>query len=151
MDSDKKKLFYTAVDLSVHVVITIALSLYFYVLTGGWVWPMLSVIGGILIDIDHFIDHFLYFGFRFNLMSFLRHEYQASGKCYVFFHSWELLGILWFISVFVQWVFPIATGMTGHMIVDSLISHRTNLMSLSLIYRWRHGFNIRDSHLSNNK
>ena len=120
IDLNKKKLFYTAVDLSVHMVVTIALSLYFYELTNGWSWPILSVVGGILIDIDHFIDYFLHFGFRFNLMSFLRHEYQASGKCYVFFHSWEILLILWVLAIGLQSVTPLAVGMTGHMLVDGV-------------------------------
>lgn len=147
MGPDNNQIRNTLIDLSVHAVLTLLLAGYFYYHTGSWVWAVLSVIGGIFIDVDHFIDHFLYFGTRFDLMSFLKHEHLASGKCYVFLHSWELLGMLWFFSVFVKWLFPVAAGMTCHMMVDSLISNRANLMSLSLIYRWRHAFNVKDPYI----
>jgi hypothetical protein len=144
------KLRDTILDLSVHVIVTAGIAAVLFFISKSWVWVFLVVTGGILIDVDHFMDYFLHFGPRFNILRFLRHEYQASGKCYVIFHSWEILALLFILSVFIEWVFPLAAGMAGHMAVDGCISHRRNLLSLSLLYRWNKGFGIADAEPSGN-
>ncbi len=137
-----EKLRDTIFDLSLHVIVTGIIAAVMFLFSGKLMWVFLCIVGGILIDVDHFMDHFLHFGPRFDIIGFLKHEYQASGKCYVIFHSWEILGLLFILSFFYEWVFPIAAGMAGHMAVDACISHRRNLLSLSLLYRWQKGFNI---------
>jgi len=132
----------TTVDLSMHIVLTLLLACFFRWLTGGWTWPLLVFVGGILIDVDHFIDYFLYFGMRFNLSDFYCHRQLASGKCRIIFHSWEILIAMWALSIAFSWIIPIASGMTVHILVDYLYSHRCKPLFLSLIYRWYHHFKL---------
>lgn len=132
----------TAIDLAAHLILAAGLVFFFRWLTGGWVWSILGFIGGILIDIDHFIDHFLYYGPKFRVADFFRRGYQKSGKCYVIFHSWEIIFVLWIISIKVSWVTPLATGMTIHIITDCMFTHCREILFLSLIYRWRNGFEL---------
>lgn len=138
-----KELLYTMADLFVHFILAIVLALFFRWLTGAWVWSLLAVIGEILIDLDHFIDYFNYFGFKFYPGEFFRHKYQASGKCYIFLHSWEIIFILACISIKVAWVTPLAIGMAIHLLSDFMFSHRANPKALFLIYRWYYKFDLK--------
>jgi hypothetical protein len=134
------KISATIVDLSTHLVLTLLLAWYFKVSTGGWSWPLLCIAGGILIDLDHFIDYFLYYGATFNVGDFFSHGYLDSGKCYVFFHSIELMLALWGLAFFVSWAIPLVTGMTLHMAVDLVTAGHRGPMFFSLYYRWKKGF-----------
>ena len=140
--TEKESRILTTLDLVTHLVLTLLFAWFFYWLTGRWEWPVLSVVGGILIDLDHFIDYHLCYGLKFNIGDFFHHRYATdSGKCYVFLHSWEIIALLWIISAFFPIVTPLAAGMTLHLLTDFLISHRGEILFLSLIYRWYHGFN----------
>ena len=141
VESDSRQIS-TAVDLAVHFILTVVLAGFFYWLTGRWIWPALAVVGGILIDIDHFIDYYRYFGIRFNARDFFGHKYLASGKCYVILHSWELVLCVWILSLFFAGVTPLAAGMTLHMVIDHWLSHRKTPRFLFLLYRWRRGFEL---------
>lgn len=129
-------------DLVIHFVLVAALAAFFYRITNGWTWPLLAVIGGIFIDIDHLIDYFAYCGFRFNLREFFSCTYHKTDKCYIIFHSWELLILLWLFSLNVLWIFPLVSGMTLHMVTDAFLTHSVNLRCYSLLYRWRRGFKL---------
>jgi hypothetical protein len=140
----KGDIYATAFDLSLHFVFTFLLAWYFRVSTGGWAWPVLCVVGGILIDVDHFIDYFLHYRFRFDLGDFFSHRYcEESGKYYMFFHSFELLILMWVIALFVAWIIPVVTGMSLHLAIDLAITRRRNPISLSLLYRWKNGFDAK--------
>lgn len=136
----KGDLYGTVLDLFLHFVFTVLLAWYFGVSTGGWAWPVLCVVGGILIDLDHFIDYFLYYGFRFDPGNFFRHRYKVSGKQYVLFHSFEILVLMWAISFFIAWFIPVVTGMTLHLAIDLVTTRHRKPISLSLYYRWKKGF-----------
>ncbi|MEA3489335.1 MAG: hypothetical protein U9R44_03205 [Candidatus Omnitrophota bacterium] len=135
-----KELFLTAVDLTTHLILALLLAWFFWWLTRGWVWPLLAVVGGVFIDLDHFIDYFLYFGAKFDLRDFFTRGYKVSGKTYVFLHSWELVALMWLFSIAVLWITPLAAGMTVHLLTDYLFSSRSNALVLSLVYRWYHKF-----------
>lgn len=136
----EKKNILTFIDLTIHLIIAFVLALFFRWLTGGWAWPVLAIIGGILIDLDHFIDYFLYFGPRFSLADFFGHKYIASGRIYVIFHSWEITAVLWLVSAKVLWVTPFVTGISAHLLVDCFFRPRPNILFYSLVYRSIHGF-----------
>ena len=136
----RKRLVTTAIDLSIHLVVTAILAVWFYRLTGGWSWPVLAVVGGILIDVDHFIDYFLYFGPKFDVLGFFTHRHLASGKIYVVLHSWELVFVMWLGSLAVLWLTPLAAGMTAHLLVDTFSRHHKSILFYSLVYRTFHGF-----------
>ncbi|MGB2651417.1 MAG: hypothetical protein WBD00_04345 [Candidatus Omnitrophota bacterium] len=132
----------TAIDIVTHLIVTVILAGVFYRFTGKWTWAVLTIVGGVLIDLDHFLDYFLYYGLKLNLRDFFDHKYLASGKCYILFHSWEVLAVVWCLSVIVRWMVPVAAGMTSHILIDYFFSHRGHPKFLSLIYRWRNGFDL---------
>ena len=124
------------IDLMAHVVLTLTLACFFYARTGRLTWFFLCIVGGILIDIDHLVDHFSFFGARFKIKDFIRQESFRSGKAYVPFHSWELAGLLWLSSFWIAWMIPVATGITGHLVIDQVV-HREDPFFYFLIHRWR--------------
>ena len=136
-----EKQFLTILDLATHLVLTLILAGFFRWLTDGWTWSVLGIIGGILIDLDHFVDYFLYYGPKINLSDFFNHRYLASGKCYIFLHSWEVIMLMWIFSFYFFWLTPVAAGMTLHLLTDWFFGSHSRLIHLSLIYRWHHKFN----------
>lgn len=132
----------TAADITLHLVLAIILAGFFRVYTGGWLWPILAVTGGVLIDLDHFLDYFLHYGLKLNLGDFFCYRYKASGKCYIILHSWEVIALLWILSLAVRWIVPLVSGMTLHLVTDQAWRHEMNLSKFSLYCRWKHGFEL---------
>ena len=134
------KYWRTYVDLTLHLIFTLLLAWFFYKLKGGWLWPALAILGGVFIDLDHLIDYFLYFGWTFDLKAFFKHEYLASGRMYIIFHSVELAILVWALALVLPWAIPVASGMTLHLIIDISFSHSTNPLFASFIFRWCNHF-----------
>ena len=139
----KKKYITTFTDITMHVVMTVALAWVFYIVTGGWLWPLLAVLGGILIDVDHFLDYFFHYRFKFSAEHFLCNTYLESGKSYVIFHSWEIVFILLGFSYVISWLYPIALSMAIHILWDQLTFGRIEPYFYFLTYRWYHGFDLK--------
>jgi hypothetical protein len=100
------------------------------------------IAGGILIDIDHFIDYFLYAGLKFNLKKFALIDFLKSGRIYIFFHSWELIVLIYLGGFLLGWgkySLALSLGMLGHLLVDSIFQKA--FLPYSLIYRIQHKFN----------
>jgi len=138
----RRKPLDTVVDIITHVMLSLILAVFFRWLTCGWTWPVLAFMSGIFIDIDHFIDHFAHYGMRFNLRDFFKSGFLVSGRCYVLFHSWELIAAMWGLSLIFMWMTPVATGVTVHILTDYCFRHRSNPKFLSLFHRWRYGFEL---------
>lgn len=138
-----KRYFRTTIDLTIHLMLTLILAVIFRAYTGGWMWPVLVIVGGVFIDIDHFFDYFLWYGLKFDLRNFFCHNAQhTSGKCYVVFHSWEIVIFMGVFSSTVLWFTPLAIGMTIHLLIDYLINRHRSFSSFFLLYRWKHRFNF---------
>ena len=136
-----EKHFRTSLDLTIHTILALILAWFLYWVSGELLWAILGIIGGILIDVDHFFDYFKYYGFRFSFKDFFGHKYLESGKTYTFLHSVELILVLWVLAVKFIWITPLALGMTIHILTDYAIHRRKTPECLFLIYRWRHKFN----------
>jgi len=131
------------IDLDSHAFLTLVLAGFFYSYTGRLLWPLLCVVGGILIDTDHLIDYFLYYGRRFELSKFMYQGTLNTSKGYVLLHSWELVVFFWCISPAVPWAVPVAAGMTGHLVIDQLGRGKSRFFYF-LLYRWWHRFEYKD-------
>ena len=85
-------------DELVHLALALGVGLIFYWRYRRWELILSALFVGVLIDVDHLIDYFLYFGARINLSNFfnVKSYMEASGKIYVFFHAWEWVIFLWF-------------------------------------------------------
>lgn len=85
---------------------------------------ILPLISGFLVDLDHFIDYFLYRGPHFNLRDFISGtHYHSSNQVYIIFHSWELV-LLFLIASYAtkkkDIFIPLALGLAGHLLWDHL-------------------------------
>lgn len=142
-------------NLLLHLSIHIALSL----LAGFVVWklwkkPVASfaggILGGFLIDLDHFIDYLLAFGLSFNIDYFLQgYQFLKSGKIYILFHGWEYVIILLLIAfllkkrLILKSIFlALAIGVFFHLATDLTINDGTTFRGYSIIYRMTNNFEI---------
>ena len=104
-----------------------------------------SFVTGVFIDLDHLYDYYREHGFTLNPMDVYRGCSEMDlTKVFLFFHSYELLAVLW-VSIFVfslskLWVAG-AIGLTQHMIFDQIFNP-INKYGYFLSYRIAKGFDI---------
>jgi len=109
-----------------------------------------ALIGGFLIDFDHFIDYFLAFGFNFKLDYFVHgYEFLKSDKIYILFHGWEyviLLVILGFLLVKYKktrlFIFAMALGAFFHLNTDIVLNEGMKPESYLIFLRAKNNFEI---------
>ena len=107
-----------------------------------------TFLGGVLIDVDHFIDHFLSFGVNFNYDYFIKGEYfLKSNKAYIVFHGFEYVILFGVLALFAKVGFrrmifiTIALGMLSHLLIDILLFPNP-VKGYFILYRLLHGFNV---------
>ncbi|TBR18087.1 hypothetical protein EPO66_01685 [bacterium] len=129
------------IDLSLHLAATSFLALLVYSLTKDLRYIWICILGGILLDIDHFVDYFIYFKFKFNLDNFFDCRYLESGKTYLIFHSWELVLLNFILAVKTGSVpvYVFFLSMVIHLLIDNM--QRDNLLAYFLLYRIARKFN----------
>lgn len=129
-----------------HVIASTATSAVFAAVTHSWAGTMVCFLSGILIDIDHYFDVWIY---KKKILFHLRHIYdfcekEKGGKHYFIFHSYELLAVLWMCIIFFQlnWIWRgIGIGLSVHLLLDQ-IGNMDNLrpMTYFLWYRAKNNF-----------
>ncbi|MBU0503567.1 MAG: hypothetical protein KKG43_04165 [Candidatus Omnitrophica bacterium] len=134
--------FYRKLDLAIHFLVAVIISSVIYLKTGKISYVAAFLAGSIFIDLDHFIDYFLYFKNKFSLSDFLKCTYLNSGKVYVFFHSWEINILIFTLGLFFNStvLLMLSLGLTFHLIVDNFF--RKNKFYCFLIYRKINKFDI---------
>jgi len=107
-----------------------------------------ALIGGVLIDLDHLIDYYIAFGFKFRLNYFLSgFEFLKNEKIYEFFHAWEwvvlfILLILFFKNRTAKSIFlALALGVLLHLAVD-MSENGVSFMGYSFLNRLSLNFSI---------
>jgi len=107
-----------------------------------------TFLGGLLIDVDHFLDHFLSFGLNFNYEYFISGEYfMMSNKAYIIFHAVEYVIILGLIYFFLKdqkrkMIFAsLALGVLAHLLIDIFLVPNP-IKGYFIIYRILNGFNV---------
>lgn len=115
-----------------------------------WQEPIASflaaIIGGVFVDLDHFIDYYFVFGFDFRLDYFFNsYQFLKSGKDYIFFHGWEYALILAILILFVRSriaksiFLGLALGLFFHLVLDTVLNGLP-AKSYSIIYRATRNF-----------
>lgn len=141
-------------DISFHVIISLFLGYVVWRIFGSnnrkslLISLVFTFLGGVLIDIDHFLDYFLSFGFNFNYDYFIKGEYfLRSNKAYIVFHSFEYVILFGVLALFVKTrikkmvLVAIALGMLSHLFID--ISLFPNpIKGYFILYRLLNGFNV---------
>ena len=96
-----------------------------------------TVLVAILVDVDHLVDYFSFYGFKFNLANFLEGKYfKVTQKAYVPFHAWEwviLLGIIAKNRGWKSYFTAIALGLFAHLVYDSI--SQSSFLFYSIGYR----------------
>jgi hypothetical protein len=126
-----------------HATISVLLSGSLYIIFKSWALTIASLISGILIDFDHFIDYIIKYGFHFDIKKFLNFFYgEQYKKLTLLLHAWEWL-ILLFLASWItnwnHWVTGILIGFGQHIMLDRLYNIST-FSSYSLIWRWKNRF-----------
>lgn len=130
--------------LSKHIAVTLPVSAVVYCIFHSLPAFFGSLIGGLLIDIDHLFDYFIHEGVNFRLYSFFEWCYKNKWKKLIlFFHSIELVLVFWLCILYFHlgllWI-GIAIGMTQHLILDAIFNIQLNPMFYFFILRFRKGF-----------
>ena len=137
-------------DELVHLVLVLTVGIFFYLKHRDWRLFLGAFSFGFLIDIDHLFDYFLYFGFKFNLSSFLdvTTYMMPAEKIYVLFHGWEFIPLVWLIGKWMNRRFKIknlewavSLAYLSHLIWD-WIGVSTHPLAYSSIYRLLNNFSL---------
>lgn len=110
----------------------------------------ISLFVGVFVDLDHWLDYFLFYGPQINLDNFFHvgRYVHASGKVYVLLHGWEVVPLFWFIGHFLAKKYKLAglewslsLALLGHLTFDnSAFTH--NPLAYSIIYRILRNFSL---------
>lgn len=109
-----------------------------------------ALVGGVLIDLDHFLDYFLAFGWNFRLDYFAKgYQFLKSDKIHVLFHGWEYGIILVVLSIWVlknktakSVILALALGIFFHLSVDLLTNDGTRFSTYSILNRIENNFEL---------
>lgn len=142
------------IDISLHVAVSAILGFIIWRVFGLHDRKSLlmslffAFLGGVLIDVDHFLDHFLAFGFNFNYDYFINGEYfLRTGNTYIIFHAFEyviitgLFGILLKNRESKMIFYGLALGMLSHLLIDIFLFPNP-IKGYFILYRIMNGFNV---------
>lgn len=108
---------------------------------------MAGILGGFLIDLDHLLEYFLFYGWHFNPLYFIEgREFVLTNQIHLWFHAWEyvplVLLLAWLVRQRRAWAaFFVALALAGfvHLASDCLINNYP-VRNYSLIYRYHVDF-----------
>lgn len=117
--------------IRVHIITSASLAAATWAFTRSFWAGALCFVSGGLIDIDHFLDYGLNFGWKNITPAKVAHASMQTAriseeggfkKVYLFIHSTELLILLWIIYIYTKsiYVFAIAFGFSVHLAMDQI-------------------------------
>ncbi len=135
----------------VHFLIALVVGLFCWGKWRNWRLIVVALFVGMLVDVDHWFDYFLHYGFNnislglfFNPANYM----VSSGKIYVPLHGWEFIPVLWLATLIVGQKIKI-TGLEwavtgayfGHLFWDQT-SFAHHDLAYFFIYRLMNNFSI---------
>lgn len=118
-----------------------------------WQYIIPALLIGMLVDVDHFLDYFLYKkSLSFDLSEFLVGEYfEKVGRIILLFHGYEYVIILFALSLFI-WhkkkqakvvgvIFALTLSLLFHLLFDTY-SYNPKIQSYFFSVRAYHNFDI---------
>ena len=126
-----------------HTAFSVIISGMLYMIFKSWGLATACLISGIFIDLDHLIDYVRETGWPFKIKSF----FQFCHKCqfrqiFLIWHGWEwvvLFGIAAWLTDWNPWITGTLIGLGLHIVLDTFYNG-SNVLSYSLIWRWRKNF-----------
>ena len=105
-----------------------------------------GIIGGFLIDLDHLLEYFLFYGWQFNFWHFIEgREFVLSNQIHLWFHAWEYIPIILIFACLTRrkslsaFFVALALGGLVHLVSDSFINNYP-FRNYSLLYRYQINF-----------
>jgi hypothetical protein len=127
-----------------HVAVSTMVSGILYVLFKSWNLMAASLMSGIFLDLDHYIDYLFECGSPFQLKKFFHCIYEERlRKIYLIFHGWKwsiILIILGWMSDWNHWIIGVIIGYGHHMVLDALFNTNWPLSGYSILWRWKNNF-----------
>jgi len=118
-------------SILIHLIASIILALLLFAYF-GW-YSMLVFVGGVLIDVDHYLSYVIKFKIANIFKSYFYFRKREFFGIFCVFHSLELLFVLVIISLFSKIVWLITIGLFVHYILDFI--YELNLAG-RLIKNW---------------
>lgn len=130
------------IDISVHVLLALIFAFIIYLISGIFRHSVIFFLGGVLIDLDHLIDYYIFFKNKFKIKYFINSVFLKSGKAYLLLHSWEINFLLFIFGMAVRSMelMVLSLSLSVHLIIDNL--QRENALAYFLIYRTLKKFDI---------
>lgn len=141
---------------SIHFTLSLMVGFVIWRISGNFYAILIALAGGFFVDLDHLIDYFLAFGFKFNLAYFLKgYSFLKTDKIYVVFHSWELAIISLSISLFFfsqpanlinftisVFLLSFSLSLFLHLVVD-VFTNDMKVRAYFLLYRINNNFELK--------
>ena len=129
-----------------HLAVSLAVSIALYALFRSLPVSLWSLVGGTLIDLDHFYDYLRY-PHRPSLRAFDPGHFfdvmyqKRLERIFILLHSWEIAVVVliagWWFPAAGGWAMPLGFGMSVHLLMDAF-SNAVCVTSYSLAARWAH-------------
>lgn len=132
-------------DPEVHLIGSVILSMVGFYFTESIPFALAIVVGGFLIDIDHFVDYWRFKGKITFGPEFFGDYNSKDGKVFVVLHSVELMPLIMLITGLLglaQYGFAFVIGMCFHLVLDYLYNG-VHPLAYFFLYRLLLGFNAR--------
>lgn len=90
----------TFFDLLKHMSVTSIIAIFLWYKYRNLKLIIIAYLAGVLVDVDHLFDYFVWAGWRFDFSEFFDPSIyvRATNKAFVLLHGWEYLMILWLIA-----------------------------------------------------
>lgn len=98
----------TYIDIIAHIIVSTASGYFLFKAFHGKkkylpICIILSLVSGLLIDVDHLFDYFIAFGLNFHYNSFMNGDmFLKTRKTYVLFHGFEYVIIMFLCIPFIH-------------------------------------------------
>jgi hypothetical protein len=133
-------------SLQHHAAISIILSGVLYALFKSWGIAIASLLGGILIDLDHIIDYVREYGIPIDLKKFFHTFYETKYRTLLLIlHGWEwliFLAVAAYLTDWNHWILGFLIGYGHHLVLDQL-NNDVHVWTYSVVWRWKNGFNAK--------
>jgi hypothetical protein len=111
----------------------------------SWAISLSCIISGIFIDLDHIIDVVREHGLDVTVKDFFKICNNGQfDRIILLLHGWEWLP-LWTITAWLTgwnpWITGTLIGLGQHLVLDAY-SNSSNILSYSLIWRWKNNFHF---------
>jgi hypothetical protein len=140
------------IDLLAHFIISLLTGFLFWLILVGknrntlFLCLFFALLAGFFVDIDHFFDYIMAYGFIWNFQKFIHEDYfNDTGHNFVLLHNFELVFILALIAFFIRkrenriFFMIMTTSLLLHIVTDIFLADGI-FKEYFLIYRILTGF-----------